>query len=372
MERTQLHPLDVRARCAVCPMKTGPMVDRASAFALPCVKWRGGVGAKGGEGMGRVRLGLHAGTGRIYGGPTLVALDRGYFEQEELDIEIIEAGGRRDAVPLLSTGEMDACPQSMSLEFARAWDPERPFIMAADHGAAGGGAGGIVARPQLVETGRLRDFADLRGLRIGVSPIRGDHDWRTFATALQRGGLTFDDVEVVTCDFGDARHRGLAEGTIDLTTVSRPSSIVEGREAGVFVLWKRDSEVEAGPRQGRTVVFSHAFWSERPDEARRYLVAHLRAVRDYHNAFAHDVGRDAMIDLLARQSGEARSTVEQTPPVELNPDGYIDTKSVAEDLDWYAEQGVLAKPIAAERLVDYRFQEAALAELGRYQPPQRA
>lgn len=319
--------------------------------------------------MPAVKLGLHEGSGRIYGGPTLVALDRGYFQQQGLDIEIVNAGGRREVFPLFESNELDVCPQGMSLEFVQAFDPKRPLIMAADHGSAGGGAGGIVARPQLIDSGRLRDYADLRGLRIGVSPIRGDHDWRTFGAALKKGGLSFDDVEVVICDFGEGRHKALAEGRLDLSTVGRPSSIVEGRESRSFVVWKRGSEVEPGPRQGRTVMFSYPFWSQRPDEARRYVVAYLQAVRDYHNAYAHDIERDAMIDLLARQSGEARATVEATTPTSVNPEGYVDAKSIEEDLDWYAEQGVLPKPVPVDRVVNHSFLEAALGELGRYQPP---
>ena len=40
---------------------------------------------------------------------------------------------------------------------------------------------------------------------------------------------------------GDERHRALADGTIDLTSVGRPQSIAEGREAGAFVVWKYDN-----------------------------------------------------------------------------------------------------------------------------------
>jgi NitT/TauT family transport system substrate-binding protein len=319
--------------------------------------------------MAKVKLGLHSGSGRIYSGPTLVALDRDYFGDQGLEIEIVDAGGRRDVFPLFESGELDVCPQGMSLEYVQAFDPERPIIMAADHGSAGGGAGGIVARPELIDSGRLRDYADLKGLRIGVSPIRGDHDWRSFGAALKKGGLTFDDVEVVICDFGGGRHQALAEGRLDLTTVGRPSSIVEGRETGSFVVWKRNSDLEDRARQGRTVMMNHPFWAQRPDEARRYLVAHLQGVRDYHNAYVHGIGRDAMVDLIARQCGEPRATVEATAPTPLNPDGYVDAKSIEEDLDWYAEQGVLPRPVPVDRVVNHTFLEQALAEVGRYQPP---
>jgi NitT/TauT family transport system substrate-binding protein len=314
--------------------------------------------------MAAIKLGLNSGTGRVYAGPTLIALHRGYFEAEDLEIEQVPSGGRRGTIPMMAAGELDVAPQGISLELAQAWDRERPMIMAADHGSGGGG-GSIVARPALVESGQLGDYADLRGKRIALSPIRGDHDWWTFACALKRGGLTMDDVEVVICDFGDARHRGLAEGTIDLATVGRPSSVEEGRRSGAYVVWKRASEVEP-PRQGRTVLMGYAFWAERRDEAVRYLQAYLRGLRDYHDAFARNVGRDAVIDALADESGESREVVAGMPAVQVDPNGYVKAPSIGETLDWYAALGALRQEIPTERLVDHGLLEEALGRVGRF------
>lgn len=314
--------------------------------------------------MAPIRLGINSGTGRVYAGPSLIALSRGYFADQDLQIEQVPSGGRRGTIPMVAEGELDVAPQGMSLELAQAWDPNRPMVMSADHGS-GGGSGSIVARPVLVESGQLRDFADLRGKRIALSPIRGDHDWWTFACALKQGGLTMDDVDVVICDFGDGRHRALAEGTIDLATVGRPSSIEEGRRSGAFVVWKRSSEVEP-PRQGRTVLMSYPFWSERRDEACRYLVAYLRGVRDYYDAFVRNIGRDAVVDVLTAESGEVREVVAGMPPVALNPDGYVNAESIRETLAWYAELGVLPQPIPTARIVDHSLLEEALARAGRY------
>lgn len=90
---------------------------------------------------------------------------------------------------------------------------------------------------------------------------------------------------------------------IDVATVGRLSSIVEGRDSGAFALWKHEYEVRPG-RQQRTVMFSHRFWTERPDEARRYVLAYLQAARDYYAAFEEGTDRGRVVDLLAEQSGE--------------------------------------------------------------------
>ncbi len=321
--------------------------------------------------MAKVVLGIPEGTGRVYAGPTLVALGRGYFRKSGLDVEVVESGGRRGSIPMLAAGELDVSPQGPSLEFFRAWDPDRPIAMVADHGSMrpGRGTGAIVARKALLDSGALRDYSDLQGRRIGLSPLRGDHDWLTFATALRQGGLTFDDVEVVICDFGGGRHQALANGTIDLATVGRPSSITEGRDAGLFDVWKYEYEVCPG-RQQRTVMFGYAFWSQRPDEAWRYVTAYLRAARDYYNAFELGVDRERTVDVLAKQAGASRDLVANAmTPLGINPDGYINVEGVAADLAWYQGEALLPQPIPIEQVIDYRFLEAALAELGPYKRP---
>jgi ABC-type transport system substrate-binding protein len=52
-------------------------------------------------------LGIPEGTGRIYAGPTLAALGRGYFRDAGLDLEVVESGGRRGSIPMLAAGDLD-------------------------------------------------------------------------------------------------------------------------------------------------------------------------------------------------------------------------------------------------------------------------
>lgn len=323
--------------------------------------------------MSEIVLGIPEGTGRLYAGPTLLALGRGYFARQGLEVRVVESGGRRGSIPMLAEGKLDTSPQGPSLEFFRAWDPDRPIIMVADHGSMqpGRGSGAIVARPALIESGALRDYADLRGKRIALSPARGDHDWMSFAAALQRGGLTFDDVEVVICDFGGGRHDALANGTIDLATVGRLSSIVEGRESGAFVVWKHDYEVRPG-RQQRTVMFSHSFYTERPDEARRYVLAYLQGARDYYAAFEEGVDRNGVVDVLAAGSGEKRDIIaNDMVPVGLNPDGYMNVHDIAADLKWFEGEGLVPQAIPIERAIDHGYVAEAISELGPYQRQKR-
>jgi NitT/TauT family transport system substrate-binding protein len=313
-----------------------------------------------------IRVGINEGTGKIYANVTLLAYGRGHFKREGVDVQLMETGGRRATIPLLVSGELEVGAQSPTYEFFESWDDTRPMPMVADHGSVRegrGGAGGIVARPELVASGELRDFADLKGKRVGLSPRRYDHDWVTVSEALERGGLTVNDINVVNMSFGDVRREALVKGEIDLTTVDRPVSIKEGKESGAFVVWKHEYEIRPG-RQQRAVMFGHQFWSQRPDEAERYVRAHIRALREYFDAFERGIDRDRVIDVLAEQCGDSRAVVEETMPAGVNPDGHINVAAIARDLHWYQDGGFLPTTLSVERCVDHRYVEAALKELG--------
>ncbi|MPZ13044.1 MAG: hypothetical protein GEU73_01225 [Chloroflexi bacterium] len=324
--------------------------------------------------MATIHVGVNEGTGKIYSNVTLTTYGRGHFKDQGLDVELHETGGRRNTIPMLASGELDVSAQGPHYEFYASCEPERPYVMVADHGTARagrGGPGGIVARPELIKSGRLKEWADLKGLRVALSPRRYDHDWVTVSSALARGGLTTDDIEVVTTDFGGGRHEALVEGSIDLTTVDRPASIAEAERTGAFIVWKREWEVRPG-RQQRAVMFSHRFRTNRRDEAQRYVIAYLTGLREYFDAFEHGINRDAIIDVLAEQCGDPREVVEATPPAGLDPDGRLNLDDIGDELRWYQDRRFLPTTISLDAFVDNSFLDSALDQLGTYHPPAEA
>ena len=305
--------------------------------------------------------------GRLHAVPTLVALGRGWFQRYGLDVQPVPAGSHRSGVPKLAAGGFDVSPQAPLLGFFQLLDPERPMVMVADQGSVrpGRGEAAIVARPALIAAGALADYAALRGKRIGLSPVRGDHDWLTFAAALRKGGLTFDDVEVVICDFGDPRHEAFRTGAIDVGTVNRLGSLLEGRASGAFVVWRHEHEFRQ--RQERAIVFSYPFWSDRQEDAYTFVEAYLAGLREYYRAFEEGVEREAVARVLAEQSGEAVDAIlGEMIPMAVDPDGQLNVSAIEADLDWLQHQGLLEKRIALADFVDDRYREAALAKLGRY------
>lgn len=317
--------------------------------------------------MEKVRVGVHRQRGRLRYGPTLIALDKGYFAESGLDIDLVTTGGRRGTIPAMVQGDIDVSPQSPSLDFFRAIDPQKPIKIVADHGVIkpGRGSGAMVARKSLVDSGRLRDYKDLRGLKIGLSPVEGDHDWLSFEAALNKGGLSFDDVEMVTVDFGSKRHRALEEGIVDVATIGNPDSIAAGRDKGAFVPWKFEHELRPG-RQQRAVMYGYRFWHERPDAARNYVAAYLRGVQDYLLAFEEGEGREDVIRILCSHAEVSPEFIEsETVPLALNADGALHVEGIRQDLEWFQNRGLVSGDLDLDSIIDESYLEWARSRNGR-------
>jgi NitT/TauT family transport system substrate-binding protein len=54
-------------------------------------------------------------------------------------------------------------------------------------------------------------------------------------------------------------------------------------------------------------------------------------------------------------------------PAGINPDGYLNKESLAEDAKWYQEHKFIDVPCDIGKAVDHTFVEKALARLGKYE-----
>src|SRR5207249_9212387 len=108
---------------------------------------------------------------------------------------------------------------------------------------------------------------------------------------------------------------------------------------------------------------------EKPEVARRWMIAYVRGLRDYNDAFGPKrQGREAVIQALTQH------TVVKDPkdydlmrPAGLDPDGRLALDSVRADLAYYERAGQVREPVDVARLVDTSFQEFALQQLGPYE-----
>jgi|SRR5579871_3797206 len=294
--------------------------------------------------------------------PIHVADKRGYFR--DVDIEprysFMHGPGAQGA---LAKGEVDVAPTTVE-RMLKAYGQDVPFkiVASAETWGPWQGQQHLVARPELVEGGALQDYADLRGKTLGMEQNRIDPDWLAMTRALQRGGLTFDDVQIVWATVSERRERGLAALGIDVAVVFQPGYLATGVRNRDFVVWKHCGELFPG-RQGQLLGYSTSLIGQRPDVARRWMAAYVRGVRDYLDAVEEGKGREAMVELLMEATGDNRETVEIMPSLGIPRDGRVNVAAMQEEADLFAANGFLPAGLEIAPLVDNQFVDSAAATL---------
>jgi len=175
-----------------------------------------------------------------------------------------------------------------------------------------------------------------------------------------------DEMEIVEMGFGD-QLPALASHAIDATIIPEPfwTRIVD---QGFATYYQGSDDVYPG-FQTAEAIYGAAFAQEQPDVARRFMVAYLRGVRVYNDAFVKG-------DAAARQITVA-ALIQHTPVKDaalydrmtmagLNPDGRVNLASMVDDQEYWLASGAQQARIDVASLVDYSFADAAVQALGPY------
>ena len=124
------------------------------------------------------------------------------------------------------------------------------------------------------------------------------------------------------------------------------------------------------------VLYAGHFFKQRPDVARRFMRAYLKAVRDYNDALKDGKlagpKADEVIAILTEYTRiKDASLYRKITPQGCNPDGAVNEASLAIDLQFYKDEGHIQGGVTVEQAVDRSFVQAALDELGPYRkgPP---
>src|SRR4051794_15296848 len=213
-----------------------------------------------------------------------IALDRGYFREQGLDVEFVPFDSAARMVAPLSAGQLDVGGGSPSAGLFNAIARGIDVKLVADKGSAPPGFGfeGLVFRRDLADGGQLRTAGDLAGLRVATS-ARGTAREPAMAAHLRPYGLTLQDVDMVELNFAE-HASALAGRTVEAALTIEPF-LTRMIDQGVGTLYERIDALLPG-MQVAAVLYAGPFAQGNPDAARRFLLAYLRAARDYNDAFA--------------------------------------------------------------------------------------
>jgi NitT/TauT family transport system substrate-binding protein len=300
-----------------------------------------------------------------------IALDKGYFAEQGLDVDLGRFAGTDAYMAALATGELDFGTTDVNAGLFNIMGRGIDIRFVADRGSTPPGQGwiGWMVRTDLAD--RVRDYSDLRGLRIAVG-FEGAYQHPQVGRSLERGGLTFRDVDLTVVPIVES-NPALANNAIDATIGLEPFNTIAVNQR-FAVRWRGMDEVVPNS-QVVILTYSQRFAGQR-DLAQRWMTAYLKGVRDYNTALRHGPNRAEIVEILTRQTPLKDPSLWQqepraTPPSgvvwpAIDPDGRMNVASIQADLDWFVREGMVRTSVDLSRYVDTSFAEAAAAQLGPY------
>jgi len=299
-----------------------------------------------------------------------VADKKGFFREEGLDVSYIAFDSAAKMIAPFASGDLDVGGggTSAGLYNAVARGIDVKIVADKNHTPPGQGIQPLLVRKDLVDSGRYKTLADLRGMKISTA-APGSAASTTLDRALKMGGLTISDVDQVYMGFPQ-QAVALANKAIDAAFTAEPSA-TQAVNSGSAVRVMGDDEIY--PMHQLAVVFyAGGFIKKKPEAARRYMRAYLKGVRYYNDAIVN--GR-----LSGPRGEEVVAILSEKIPIKDNslyrtliapacdPDGEVQLKSLGEDLEFFRAAGQIEGKVTLEQVLDSSFAQAAVAQLGPYQ-----
>jgi len=301
-----------------------------------------------------------------------LANELGYFKAAGIVIQMTRMAGGSDLTTAIASGNLDVAGIAVTAGLFNSVAGHIDLKIVGDKNSAlrlGNqciSATHIVARNDLIGSDEAQTLSNLRGKKVGVT------DKTSTATAnldfvLNRYGMSIKDVQLQVLSYPEIT-AALINGSIDAAVELEPY-LSQAIDSGKVKDVSGECEVLPAGVQSATqvpIVFSESFIKEHRSVAQAFMVAYMRGVRAYDDAFLKGINKDRVIQLLAQASGQPVSLIAHEHVAGLDPNQNVNIAYLTKVENWFEQQGLLQAKIDASSLVDPSFAKEAVKELGTY------
>jgi NitT/TauT family transport system substrate-binding protein len=280
-----------------------------------------------------------------------IAVEKGFFKEQGINSEISSFASAAKMVPALIAGELEVSVGSASAGLFNAVAQEAPFRIVADKGQAREGFGFslLTVRKDLVDSGQVKSFKDLKGKKIAIL-AKGNIQHYMVGKMAEEVGLTINDVELT---FLNAPNQLTAFETkaIDAAYAVEPWA-ARFNERGVAVPFRTPDQVKGlGPVQVGVIIYSGKFIKERRRVAQRWMNAYLKAAELFHKNGTKDPEIAAILEKYTKVPAKV---IQAAIPPYQDPNGKLLVDNLADQAQWFANAGMQQK-ISIQNALDLSF-----------------
>ncbi|MCE3241235.1 MAG: transporter substrate-binding protein [Deltaproteobacteria bacterium] len=280
-----------------------------------------------------------------------IAVEKGFFKEQGVVTDITNFASAAKQVPALVAGELEVSVGSATAGLFNAVAQQAPFRIVADKGQARQGYGFslLTVRKDLVDSGQVKSFRDLKGKKIAIL-AKGNIQHYLVGKMAEEVGLTINDVELT---FLNAASQVTAFETkaIDAAYAVEPWA-ARFAERGVAVPFRTPDQVKGlGPVQVGVIIYSGKFINERRPVAQRWMNAYLKAAEVFHKNGTKDPEIAAILEKYTKVPAKVIQTA--ISPYQ-DPSGKLLVENLADQAEWFTKNGMQQK-ISIDNALDLSF-----------------
>jgi NitT/TauT family transport system substrate-binding protein len=294
-------------------------------------------------------------------GPLLCAMERGYFREQGIEIDLTPFKTASDMTPAMVRGDLVMMGGGVSASFFNSIAQKMPLRYFVNRAQAPVWHS-IVIRKDLAD--KVKSVKDLKGLRIATTAVGGLSEYELGKT-LESAGLSLDDVDTRPLAMPNSVV-AIQTGAVDAAVFVPPFDKAAINAGGVHLVYA-DEAVK--PRMEVSGLFYNTDWAAKNKELLdRFTVAYIRGARCYLEAAHNGPNRNEVIDYFLKYSPvKDRTVFAETKWQDVNPDGRVMIDSLLDQQDFYARRGYVKAKMLASDMVDEGPVLRALDKLGTYQ-----
>ncbi len=291
-------------------------------------------------------------------GPLICARERGYFAQQNVEVDINSFRSGADMVPLMARGDLQMMGGAMSAAFFNAIAGGMPIRYFANRGQSPAHHSLILAKGV---ASRVKEIKDLKGLRLGTTGTGSQTQYET-AKVLAAGGLALEDI--------DEKGLGLPEmvaalktGAIDGAILVPPLDSLAVQDGGARFI---DPDEVVRPPMEVSGIFYNLDWARKnPDALDRFTLAYVKGARCFLEAGRHGPNRSEVIGYLVKHTPIKDPAVyDGMEWSSIDPDGAIKVESVVDMQEFYFKRGFVKSILPMDAIIDPGPVRRALQKLG--------
>jgi NitT/TauT family transport system substrate-binding protein len=289
--------------------------------------------------------------------PFFIADARGYLKEEGIEANFIAFDSAAKMIAPLGAGQLDVGGGAAASGLYNAVERGIDIRIVADKARNENGFQSFLIRKALLDSGQVKGIADLKGRKVALAGGTGSTGSYWVATKLRQANLSLKDIDVVNLGFPEMV-AAFETRAIDAAYPSAPAT-TQIKNAGTADYF---GGITAPGASAVGTTFSGAFIKNRPDVARRVMVALVKGARDVQGA-----------NYLSPQNLKAYETYTATPVATLQTmDAYDFDPNLAPDAQTlddmqrvFIDQGILQlpAPLPTSEYIDASFQQAAVQGL---------